>query len=407
MKKFIKLALFSFLLILLPHMVNAASFEYKDKVYDIVGETESSKVTVYLFYSSSCIHCKAENAFLDELQGEYGKIVNFKRYEVTQNTTNSEYMEKAKDRMESNSTGVPFTVIGDKYYVGYSDTIGKTMKNTIDSYIKSVNGNTGNNTDDGNKDDTVKENNNTINLPLLGDVNAKQVSLPLVAVILGTIDGFNPCAMWVLLFLINMLFTMKDRKKMWLLGITFLFTSAFVYFLAMLGLSVVIGMTAVVWVRTVIALVAIIGGIVNLNTYLKTPKDGCHVVDEKKRKKYFTRMKKFTLEQNIVLALIGVIALAASVNLVELACSAGFPTIFISMLDLNGLNGFESILYILLYIVFFLIDDIIVFVIAMTTLKVAGVTTKYNRLSHLIGGIIMVVIGLLLILKPEWIMLNF
>jgi uncharacterized membrane protein len=77
------------------------------------------------------------------------------------------------------------------------------------------------------------------------------------------------------------------------------------------------------------------------------------------------------------------------------------------MLDLNGISGIGSILYILLYIVFFLIDDIVIFVIAMTTLKVSGITTKYNRLSHLIGGIIMVIIGLLLILKPEWIMLNF
>lgn len=410
MGKYLKLFLFSFIMILLPCIVNAASFNYTDQVYDVVGEPESTKVTVYLFYSSSCVHCKAENAFLDGLKDEYGNTIDIKRYEVTQNATNNNYLKQVKEKIGSTSSGVPFTVIGEKYYVGYSETIGSTMKNTIDSYIKSMNGEVKDDDSTTTDDDgqTVEDQENTnIDLPLLGEVDAKQVSLPLVAVILGTVDGFNPCAMWILLFLINMLFAMKDRKKMWLLGIIFLFTSAFVYFLAMLGLSVVIGMTAVVWVRTLIALVAIIGGIVNLNSYLKTPKDGCHVVDEKKRKKYFTRIKKFTNEQNLFLAIIGVIALAASVNLVELACSAGFPTIFISMLELNGVSGFGSILYILLYIVFFLIDDIVVFVIAMKTLKISGITTKYNRLSHLIGGIIMVLIGLLLIFKPEWIMLNF
>lgn len=410
MGKYLKLFLFSFIMILIPCVANAATFNYTDQVYDIVGEAESTKVTVYLFYSSSCVHCKAENAFLDDLEDQYGDTIDIKRYEVTQNATNNNYLKLVKERVGSTSSGVPFTVIGEKYYIGYSNTIGSTMENTIDSYLESMNGQTpGDDSNDSDDDsgDVVNEDKNNIDLPLLGEVDAKQVSLPLVAVILGTIDGFNPCAMWILLFLINMLFNMKDRKKMWLLGLIFLFTSAFVYFLAMLGLSVVIGMTAVVWVRTLIALVAIVGGIINLNSYLKTPKDGCHVVDEKKRKKYFTKIKKFTNEQNLFLAIIGVIALAASVNLVELACSEGFPTIFISMLDLNGISGIGSILYILLYIVFFLIDDIVIFVIAMTTLKVSGITTKYNRLSHLIGGIIMVIIGLLLILKPEWIMLNF
>ncbi len=409
MGKYFKLFLFSFIMILIPCIANASTFNYTDQVYDIVGETESTKVTVYLFYSSSCVHCKAENAFLDDLEDQYGDTIDIKRYEVTQNATNNNYLKLVKERVGSTSSGVPFTVIGQKSYVGYSKSIGSEMKDTIDSYIDSMNNNITDDKSDNKTNDnqTEVEEDTTKHIPFLGTVDAKQVSLPLVAVILGTIDGFNPCAMWILLFLINMLFNMKDRKKMWLLGLIFLFTSAFVYFLAMLGLSVVIGMTAVVWVRTLIALVAIVGGIINLNSYLKTPKDGCHVVDEKKRKKYFTKIKKFTNEQNLFLAIIGVIALAASVNLVELACSAGFPTIFISMLDLNGISGIGSILYILLYIIFFLIDDIVIFVIAMTTLKVSGITTKYNRLSHLIGGIIMVIIGLLLILKPEWIMLNF
>ena len=100
----------------------------------------------------------------------------------------------------------------------------------------------------------------------------------------------------------------------------------------------------------------------------------------------------------------GIILLAASVNLVELACSAGFPTIFIEILNINELTQIQNLLYILLYILFFLIDDIVVFVIAMTTLKITGISTKYNRLSHLVGGILMILIGLLLIFKPEILM---
>ena len=124
-------------------------------------------------------------------------------------------------------------------------------------------------------------------------------------------------------------------------------------------------------------------------------------------KKIFSKIKEFTHEKNFFLALIGVIGLAISVNLVELACSAGLPLIFTQILAINTLNPLQYWFYIFLYILFFLIDDIVVFTIAMVSLKMTGISTKYNKYSHLIGGIIMVIIGILLIFKPGILMFNF
>ena len=414
----LKKYLLTFLLVIsffiFPQLVNAKQFE--DKIYDIVGEKKSETVTIYFFHSDTCSHCKAEKNFLESIKKDYPNLV-IRSYEVS-SSTNYDYMKIAKDRMGSTSTGVPFTVIGDEFFNGYMASIGSRMKATLDSYY---NDNTEVETpaleepkeeiDEEpkleEKEEPKKEENTEYDIPLLGKIDAKEASIPLIAIILGFIDGFNPCALWILLFLINMLFNMKNRKKMWLLGTTFLVTSAFVYFLAMLGLSVVLSFAAITWVRRIIALVAIIGGVLNLRSYLTAKEDGCHVVDEKKRKKYFTKIKALTAEQNLLIALIGIIALAASVNLVELACSAGFPTIFITILELNNIDGLIKIGYILIYILFFLIDDLAIFIIAMLTLKISGVTTKYSKIAHLVGGIIMIVIGLLLIFKPEWIMLNF
>lgn len=392
MKK-IKLLLFALCLFIFPFIVNAS--EYVDKVYDIVGEEKTSTVTIYFFHQNSCPHCKKENAFLDDLEKKYGDKLIVKRYEVSGSIKNREYMVQVKERLNLNRNSVPLTIIGDQSNFGFSDAIGKTIENTVKDYIAIVN-------ESGEESDP-----NEKHIPILGKVNVKKVSIPLIAILLGFIDGFNPCALWVLLFLINMLLNMQDKKKMWLIGFIFLFTSAFVYFLAMLGISVALSFTAVIYVRILIALVAIIGGSINLKNYFKTPKDGCTVVDEKKRKKYFSQIKAFTSEKNIFLALVGVVLLALSVNIVELACSAGFPAIFISVLDLNNINLIGKVLYILLYVLFYLLDDLIIFVIAMLTLKVSGITTKYNKLSHLVGGIIMILIGLLLIFKPEWIMFNF
>ena len=175
-------------------------------------------------------------------------------------------------------------------------------------------------------------------------------------------------------------------------------------------LNIAVSLNEIMWVRLLIALVALIGAFVNLKGFYKSVKNkdsGCEVVDNTKRKKLMAKIKKFTSEKSLILALIGVIALAFSVNLIELACSAGLPLIFTQILALNNLGLVEYMLYILIYILFFLIDDIIVFLIAMKTLEITGISTKYTKYSHLIGGIIMLVIGLLMIFKPSWLMFNF
>ena len=232
--------------------------------------------------------------------------------------------------------------------------------------------------------------------------------LYILAVVLGLVDGFNPCAMWVLLFLINMFFGMKNKKKMFILGYAFLFTSGLVYFLSMLGISVVLNIAAVSWIQKIIAIVALVVGVLNIRTYIKTKNDdGCHVVDEKKRKKVFSKVQKIIKQESLLFALIGIIALAVSVNLVELACSLGFPAIFSEILAINSVTGMSRIIYLIIYVLFYMIDDLVVFTVAVCTLSISTKSTKYTKYSNLIAGIIMILIGLLLIFKPEWVMFNF
>ena len=202
---------------------------------------------------------------------------------------------------------------------------------------------------------------------------------------------------------------MKDKKKAWILGITFLFVSGFVYFLSMIGINLVLGVIAIQWLKIAIAIFILIAGIVNLVKYLKTRKEdtGCVVVDEKKRKTMLTKMKDITSNKSFVLALLGTITLAASVNLIELACSLGFPVIFTEILSINNIVGLSKIIYLLIYIFFYMIDDMVVFTISMVTLQATGITNKYNKLCTLVSAIIMIIMGLLMLFKPSWLMLNF
>ena len=322
-------------------------------------------------------------------------------------------MNVIKDKMNVTSKNVPFLVIGTRYFIGYNDdikdkiiTIIEARKTDRDIINEAIN-----NIDNGQIITIGYGDEETFTLPIIGKVNAKSISLPIVSIILGTIDGFNPCAMWVLIFLITMLIGMHNKKRMLGLGITFLVSSALVYLLFMIAwLNIAVNLTGILIIRLLIALVALIGGTINLRSYIKSIKQkdsGCEVVDSKKRKKIIEKVKKFTTEKSFILAFLGIIALAVSVNFIELACSAGLPLMFTQILALNNLGTLEYALYIFLYIFFFMLDDLIVFIIAMFTLKITGISTKYTKYSHLVGGIIMVIIGLLMVIKPEWLMFNF
>ena len=390
--------IFSLLLILvllLPFSVLALTEDYQNKMASITNtEIEDGKVNFYLFKGEGCPHCADEEKWLQDIKKEYKDYVNFYEFEVWYDENNSKMMEKAKEIFDFSGPGVPFTVIGDKYYSGFSDSIGMMMENTINDYLNTeIN-------DDFNK---------KIDIPILGKVNMKNSSLGIIAIVLGFVDGFNPCAMWILLFLINMFLGTKDKKKSWILGFTFLVISAFIYFLSMLGINVIIGVATVGYLKTAIAIFILIMGIFSLRKYLKIRKEeaGCSIVDNRKRKKLVTKVKKIISSKNFILSIVGISTLAISVNLIELACSLGFPMIFTEMLTINNITGISRILYLLLYVFFYMIDDMVVFTISMITLQATGITNKYNKLCALVSSIIMIIMGLLLIFKPEWLMLNF
>lgn len=377
-----------------------------------ISISAKEKVNLYLFHSATCTHCQAEIKYLEELEKEYDNL-DVHLYEVDGNKKNLEKMIDVKEKLKIDSPNVPFTVIGNYYYIGYSDGIGDGIKELVDKYTEEKEINVVKPILEGKEVPDIEILNGEIKtINVFGkEINPTKLSLPVLSIILGAIDGFNPCAMWVLIFLISMLFNMKDKKKMWCLGITFLITSAVVYLLFMfawLGITIKL-LTKVSWFKILIALVALIGAFVNLKSFYNSVRkgSGCEVVDDKKRKKIFEKVKKITTEKSFILALIGVMILAASVNIIELACSAGIPVLFTNVLALNNLTKFQTTMYIYLYTFFFLIDDIIVFVVAMLTLNIKAISTKYTKYSHLIGGILMLVIGLLMLFKPSWLMFNF
>ena len=406
----------------------------------VSAKADEKVINIHLFYGNGCPHCAAEEEFLSDYLKDRTDVKLYK-YEIWYDSHNQELLSKVQKEMgTTNKNGVPFTVIGKKTIVGYADGVtDEQIKDTINYYLNNdyrdyageITGKVKkvevkeDITKDESKTEDKKENkiekaddtkdsdqtDENVTVPVLGKINAKKVSLPILAVVLGFVDGFNPCAMWILIFLITMLFNMKDRKKMWILGLTFILTSGIVYLMFMLAwLNLATFISKIAFIRLLIAVIALVVGLINVYKYidsLKKKDEGCDVVDKKDRKKIMEKIISITHEKKFIIALLGIMVLAASVNIIELMCSIGIPLLFTQILAMNNLSTFSYMIYMFIYIFFFLIDDIVIFVISMVTLKVTGLSTKYTKYSHLVGGIIMLIIGLLLIIKPELLMFNF
>ena len=392
------------------------------------------QVDLYLFWADGCPHCAAEREALQEKISHIYPQLKIHEFEVYRHPANARLLQRVGEKLHTDVSGVPFTIIGDRIFAGFSPSITlNQLTSRIEECIR-----------DGcpdslvallNQDSSGDEQSSSVpqrssiasissssvgfagnpiaptllpsslfSIPLLGEIDAQTVSLPLLAVVMGILDGFNPCALWTLLFLLSLLLGMASRVRMWILGSAFIFASAFVYFLFMTAwLRLILFLGFLLWVRIAIAALALGGG--GYSMYKGSKREsGCLVEGSERRERVFDRLRAAVSQHNLFLALLGIVALAFAVNLVELVCSAGLPAIFTQVLALSHLSSWQSYALIALYILFFMIDDLFVFIATMVTLHMTGITTKYTRISRLIGGALMIAIGILLIFKPEWLM---
>ncbi len=376
------------------------------------NKVNNKTVNLYFFWWKWCPHCEKEKIFLEKIKQKYPWL-QINDFEVWWSKENRDLMINFWTKLNANISWVPFTVVDEKYVIWWMDekNTGAKIEEIISCALNELcrdiwvelNLNNNNIIDNNlNKKNTYLE---TITLPFIWEINIKNLSLPILTIIIWWIDWFNPCAMWALIFLISLLLWMNNSKKMWIFWITFIITSAFVYFMflaAWLNLLLFIGF--IFWVRIAIAFISIWGWGYYLKEYFLNPYWVCKTEESNKRKKIFEKLKTIIHEKHFLIALFWIILLAWAVNLIELICSAWLPVVYTQILASNHLSTLQYYLYLILYIIVFMLDDILVFVIAMITLRMTWISNKYSHFSHLLWGIIMIIVWILLIFKPEWLM---
>jgi hypothetical protein len=233
-----------------------------------------------------------------------------------------------------------------------------------------------------------------ITLPLLGEIDPSGYSLPVLTALMGLSDGFNPCAMWVLIYLISLIAGIQDQRKIWWLVGTFVFASGILYFLFMtawLNTFLILG-----YIRPLTQFVALLAiGFGANHLYELAVARGvivCEVGDAEYRQRAMRWMRDIVAAPIGLASLILVIGLAFAVNSIEFVCSAALPAIYTHVLALTDLSTGQYYAYIGLYVAFFMLDDLVIFGFAAFAVQ-RMLDTRYAAFSRAAGGLILIGLG--------------
>ena len=352
---------------------------------------------VRFFYLPGCSHCEEQEPFNKELENTYS--INITRHDATTAQGSALLSQMLEELGVEDEPGFPVTVItiseNQVFIDGWvsdgwvsEETTGREIEDALEKCLAGKC-----------PPSAGAKPRDTIVLPWIGEIVLADYSLPALAVILGLVDGFNPCAMWVLVYLISLVAVLSDRKRIWLIVGSFVLASGVLYFLFMTvwfeTYRQFIGHVSAVTI--VIGLVALGGGILQIREVIKTRGAiVCEVTDEESRKKTMTRMQKIVSSPITLGTIAGITVLAFSVNLVEFACSAAIPAVFTRVLSLASLTTFQYYSYILLYVLFFMLDDAVIFSTAAFAFT-SSLGDRYAKYSRPVGAAILIILGLLLI----------
>ena len=240
-------------------------------------------------------------------------------------------------------------------------------------------------------------------VPILGRLSAVSLGMPLFTLAIGLVDGFNPCAMWVLVFLLSVLVHLRSRAKILAVAGTFVVISGLAYYAFMAAwMNVFLFVGLLRPVQIILALLAIVVGAVHIKDFFAFHRGVSFSIPESAKPGIYERVRRIVTAENLWGAIIGASVLAVLVNMIELLCTAGLPAMYTQILSLQRLPAWANYLYLALYNVAYMTDDILMVTIVVVTLSHRKMQETEGRWLKLVSGVVIVALGLVLLVRPEW-----
>ena len=241
-----------------------------------------------------------------------------------------------------------------------------------------------------------------IEVPLLGQLSVSSLGMPAFTFLIGLVDGFNPCAMWVLIFLLSVLVNIKERKKILLVAGTFVIVSGLAYFVFMaawFNVFQLIGLLRPVQIG--LGIVALIVGLINVKDFFAFHQGVTLSIPESAKPGIYRRVRQIVSANHMITALVGAIILAVVVNIVELLCTAGLPAMYTQILTMQNLPAWANYSYLALYIAAYMLDDTILVGVVLITLSNRRLQESEGRWLKLLSGTVILLLGVVMIFWPE------
>ena len=384
--------------------------DFQDKNYSEGSSKESSEenqnneLCLHAFMDYKCDQCKNIENYLEDLNEEHNIEIDL--YNVS-NEKDKKLFQDFKEKYGVKADAYPVVFIGDKYIMG-EDSIRKALEGEIETCLEEgcpcpLSGVKPFTPITTKPEDVTSGKNQTINIPLVGEVELSSMSAGVSTALIAFVDGFNPCSLWVLTFLLGIVIYTGSRKKIVIVGLTFLLVTTLGYGLFMLGLlNVFMYVSHLIWIKILVGLIAGIFAVVNIKDYFWYKKGISFTISDKYKPKIFKKVRDLMNPNRSTGSMILATAImAAGIILIELPCTAGFPVIWSNMMAGYSLEGGAFALLFGLYLIIYLLDELIVFGSVALTLRASKFEEKHGRMLKLIGGMIMLALAIVLVFKSE------
>lgn len=350
-------------------------------------------VTLYFFWGEGCPHCERARPFLEELKRNYPGL-RVKECEVLKHRENIPRLMEMAKACNQEATGVPTFIIGNHMVSGFTAETPVELEQLVKSALAGAAAGHA-----GQKPPSASV--EAITIPLIGRVDTSRFSLPVFTIVIAGLDSFNPCAFFVLFFLLSLLIHAHSRSRMLLIGGVFVIFSGVVYFVFMaawLNLFLLTGtLPAVTMAAGVIALVV---AAINIKDFFFFEQGISLVIPEEKKPKLFARMRNLLRADSLLAMVAGTAVLALAANSYELLCTAGFPMVYARMLTLQHLSTLGYYGYLAFYNVVYIIPLAVIVAIFTITLGSRKLTEWQGRILKLVSGVMMLGLGLVLLINP-------
>jgi glutaredoxin len=355
-------------------------------------------IDVHFITGDGCPHCAKARPFLAALAARHPGV-QVHETEIWKNRENRPYARELAARWGLELESVPVILVGDRWWVGFAEEpIGREIAEVVAACVAqgceepvaaAPKPQTGGST--------------SLALPLIGTIDLGTRSLLASTALIAFVDGFNACSLWVLTLLLAITLHTGSRGRVVLIGLTFLTVTSAVYALFIAGLfGAMTVLSFADWLRVLMALVALLFAVVNIKDYFFYGRGLSFSIPDASKPGLYKRMRAVAAAGQSLPALVGAtIVLSASASLVEFACTAGFPVLWTQILAQHGVGGWQFAALLLLYMLIYQADELLIFGVAVWTMRAMKVEERHGRLLKLASGMLMLALGLVMLFAPD------